>query len=84
MANLLTVPSTVISVFTVLAITVISEAVDNRSFVCMAENIWFLPCFIALVVMPSIGPWQYFGIASESSSPARSWACSRACPPAAQ
>lgn len=68
MANLLTVPSTVISVFTLLFISVLSEAVNNRSFVCMAENIWLFPCFVALVVMPKIGPWQYFAIATVALS----------------
>jgi hypothetical protein len=39
MANLLTVPTTVISVVMIVVITVVSELVDNRAFVAMAENI---------------------------------------------
>lgn len=50
MANLLTVPSTVISIIMLIVISVVSEAFDNRSFVCMAQNLWLLPCFIALSV----------------------------------
>jgi len=64
MANLLTVPSTVISLFTLILVTVLSEAVNNRSFVCMAENIWLFPCFVALVALPTITPWQYFAVAT--------------------
>jgi hypothetical protein len=38
-ANLLSVPTCVISVIMIIFITVLSELVDNRSFVSMAENI---------------------------------------------
>ncbi|CED82286.1 Permease of the major facilitator superfamily [Phaffia rhodozyma] len=63
-ANLLSIPNTVISIINLLAITAISELVDNRSFVSMAENLWMLPLFIALDALPSIGAWQYFAIAT--------------------
>ena len=68
MANLLTVPSTVISLFSLMAISILSEAVNNRSFVCMAENIWLFPCLVALVALPTIGPWQYFAVATVALS----------------
>lgn len=34
------------------------------SFVCMAENLWFLPPLIALVLLPSVSPWAYFSLAT--------------------
>lgn len=49
MANLLSVPYTVIAIFLLLIITAVSELVSNRAFVSMAENLWMLPCYIALV-----------------------------------
>ena len=39
MANLLAAPHTVLTVVTLLGITVLSEAVNNRSFVCMTQSI---------------------------------------------
>src|SRR5687767_3217491 len=43
-SNLLTIPNVVGSCVTMLAITSISELVDNRSIVAMAEDAWLLPC----------------------------------------
>jgi hypothetical protein len=39
MTNLLAVPSTVFSIINLLIITLVSEAVNNRSFVCMTQTI---------------------------------------------
>lgn len=47
-ANLLSVPNSCLSLITLFAVTILSEAVNNRSFVAMAQNIWLLPCYIAL------------------------------------
>ncbi|WWC72811.1 uncharacterized protein I206_106775 [Kwoniella pini CBS 10737] len=63
-ANLLTIPTTVISVFNIIIISVISELLNNRSFVAMTEQIWFLPCIIALECLATISGWQYFAIAT--------------------
>lgn len=64
MANVLSVPNVVISMFNLLLITVISELVNNRTAVCMLEDIWFLPFYIALVVLPAtVKPWTWFTIA---------------------
>lgn len=46
--NLLTIPSTVVGIFTLLGITWISERVNERSLVAMLQPIWSLPCIIAL------------------------------------
>ena len=59
--NLLTIPSTVAGLFTLIGITLISEAVDSRSFVSMAEDSWALPCLIALYSLPvHPNPWSYY------------------------
>jgi hypothetical protein len=34
-------------------ITLISEVVDDRSFVAMAEDVWTLPFLIAIYLLPS-------------------------------
>ncbi|KAI2466196.1 major facilitator superfamily transporter [Annulohypoxylon bovei var. microspora] len=64
-ANLLSIPNVVGSSITMLLITAMSELVDNRSFVSMAEDAWLLPCFAALIALPNpIGSWVYFAIAT--------------------
>ena len=46
--NLLTIPSTAAGIATLLGITWVSERVNERSFIAMIQNIWALPCIIAL------------------------------------
>lgn len=42
-------------------ITLISETVNDRSFVSMAENVWALPFLIALYTLPdNPNQWLYF------------------------
>lgn len=63
--NLLSIPHTVVTMFNLFVITALSELVNNRSFISMAENAWMLPCYIALIVLPDpIQPWSYFAIAT--------------------
>lgn len=63
--NLLTIPSTIGYCLSMLIITAVSELVNNRSIVSMAEDAWLLPCFVALIALPDpIGPWAYFAIAT--------------------
>jgi hypothetical protein len=64
-ANLLSIPYIAASCVTMFIITAVSELLNNRSFVAMAEDAWLLPCFAALIAMPDpIGPWAYFAIAT--------------------
>jgi hypothetical protein len=59
--NLLTIPSTIAGMFTLFGITIISEAVNDRSIVSMAEDFWALPCLIALYALPAHpNPWAYY------------------------
>ncbi|KAI0173086.1 MFS general substrate transporter [Hypoxylon sp. FL1284] len=63
--NLLSIPYIVGSSVMILVITAVSELVDNRSFVSMAEDAWLLPCFVALIALPDpINSWVYFAIAT--------------------
>ncbi|KAH8163534.1 hypothetical protein CIB48_g4706 [Xylaria polymorpha] len=63
--NLLSIPYIVASSITMLLITAVSELVENRSLVAMAEDLWLLPNFAALIALPDpIGPWSYFAIAT--------------------
>ena len=60
-ANLLTIPSTVIGMITMFAITLISEIVNDRSLVAMAEDLWTLPFLIAIYLLPdNPNPWVYY------------------------
>lgn len=64
-SNLLSIPWIVGSCIMMLVITAVSELVNNRSFVAMAEDFWLLPCFAALIGLSDpIGPWSYFAIAT--------------------
>ncbi|KAK8853051.1 hypothetical protein IAR55_003752 [Kwoniella newhampshirensis] len=65
-SNLLSIPNTVWSIINLLGITILSELVDSRTFVAMAENLWMLPNYIALLALPNsaLTPWTYFGIAT--------------------
>ncbi|KAI0423138.1 major facilitator superfamily transporter [Xylaria grammica] len=64
-SNLLKIPNVVASSITMLLITAVSELVKNRSLVAMAEDLWLLPNFAALIALPDpIAPWSYFAIAT--------------------
>lgn len=63
--NLLSIPWIVGSCIMMLVITAVSELVNNRSIVAMAEDAWLLPCFVALIALADpISPWAYFAIAT--------------------
>jgi hypothetical protein len=65
MANILSVPQVAISIINLLFITILSELVNNRTLVCMIEDFWFLPFYIALVLLPAtVAPWTWFAIAT--------------------
>jgi len=48
----------------ILAITMLSEVVDNRAFVASLQCVWQLPNYVALEALKTISPWQYFSIAT--------------------
>ncbi|KAL2002439.1 hypothetical protein VTN02DRAFT_6780 [Thermoascus thermophilus] len=62
--NLLTIPSTVAGIGTLLAITWLSEHVKERTFVSMLQALWTLPCIIALRYWPGAlsQPWPTFAL----------------------
>ena len=64
MANLLSIPHTVISMILLVAVTVASEIVESRTWLAILENVWFLPFFIALRTLPVLSGWQYFALAT--------------------
>lgn len=51
--NLLAIPSIVMGIVTMFCITLISEIVDDRSLVAMAEDLWTLPFLIAIYLLPA-------------------------------
>ncbi|KAK7439381.1 hypothetical protein VKT23_017604 [Stygiomarasmius scandens] len=64
--NLLTIPSTVAGMISMFGITLVSELVDDRSWVAMAEDIWTLPFLIAIYCLSNNNrnQWVFFGLAS--------------------
>ncbi|KIK70268.1 hypothetical protein GYMLUDRAFT_34764 [Collybiopsis luxurians FD-317 M1] len=63
--NLLVIPSSVANMITMFAITMISEVLNERTFVSMAEDLWTLPFLVALYCLPEKpNQWIYFGLAS--------------------
>ncbi|KAI9689623.1 MAG: hypothetical protein M1820_010144 [Bogoriella megaspora] len=63
-ANLLTIPSTAISIFTLIGITWISERIRERSLISAVQNIWVLPCIIALRWWPGaeVNAWGTYAL----------------------
>ena len=50
--NLLVIPSTAISCFTLIGLTWLSERFRERSFFAMIQNVWAMPCLLALRFWP--------------------------------
>ncbi|KIJ27074.1 hypothetical protein M422DRAFT_271761 [Sphaerobolus stellatus SS14] len=64
-SNLLNIPKTVGAIITLICITLLSEVVDNRALVSIAEDLWCLPCLVALYCLPANpNPWVYFAIST--------------------
>ncbi|KAF2665713.1 MFS general substrate transporter [Microthyrium microscopicum] len=57
--NLLTIPSSVFHIITLLSITWISEKLNSRALVAMFQSIWTLPCIIALYAWPGLLKQQW-------------------------
>lgn len=63
--NLLAIPYQVFTIITMFIITLISETVNDRSFVSMAQDIWVLPFLVAIYCLPANpNQWIYFGLAT--------------------
>jgi MFS transporter, ACS family, DAL5 transporter family protein len=58
--NLLSIPTLALAILTLLAITCLSEAVNERSFVASLQYLWIMPCLIVLYHLPPHQPWAYF------------------------
>ncbi|EGO03481.1 hypothetical protein SERLA73DRAFT_165163 [Serpula lacrymans var. lacrymans S7.3] len=64
-SNLLTIPYNVAGIVTMFAITLISETVNERTIIAMAEDLWTLPFLVALYTLPANpNQWIYFGVTS--------------------
>ncbi|KAM0718897.1 hypothetical protein Q7P37_005969 [Cladosporium fusiforme] len=63
-ANLLSIPNQVISCFTLFAATWFSEFIGQRMLVASTQNIWLLPCLIALRWWPGaqVNAWATFAL----------------------
>ncbi|GAA5850504.1 hypothetical protein JCM8547_001896 [Rhodosporidiobolus lusitaniae] len=65
MANLLAVPHVFISIFNLIGLTLLSEAVNSRTWITMIENWWFLIFYIPLRTLADpISPWVWFALAT--------------------
>ncbi|BGP43488.1 hypothetical protein JCM10449v2_007523 [Rhodotorula kratochvilovae] len=64
MANLLSTPYIALSVINVILIVLLAEWTGKYTIVASLQNWWYLPFFIALVTLPNISPWLYFGLAT--------------------
>jgi hypothetical protein len=62
-ANLLTIPTQAAGAVTLLAMTYLSERVDQRAFFGAFTQLWFLPNLIALAVLPTAtSRWARFAL----------------------
>ncbi|KAH8590990.1 major facilitator superfamily domain-containing protein [Bisporella sp. PMI_857] len=57
--NLLTIPSSVLHIITLLGITWLSERLNQRAMIAIFQSIWTLPCVIALAVWPGLNVKQW-------------------------
>ncbi|KAF8317202.1 MFS general substrate transporter [Clavulina sp. PMI_390] len=64
MTNLLSIPNYALGIVTLLLLISFSEALNERSFVAMSQNLWVLPCLIALYCLPAHAPWSYFAVST--------------------
>ncbi|KIM42149.1 hypothetical protein M413DRAFT_70680 [Hebeloma cylindrosporum] len=63
--NLLTIPSKVGSMITMAAVTIVSEQLNDRSFVSMSEDFWLLPFLVALRTLPeNPNPWVFYAMST--------------------
>ncbi|OJJ50250.1 hypothetical protein ASPZODRAFT_59651 [Penicilliopsis zonata CBS 506.65] len=53
--NLLTIPYNIAHIVFLMGLTWLSERLNERTFVCIIQNIWTLPCLIALRFWPGTG-----------------------------
>ncbi|USW49405.1 Putative major facilitator superfamily, MFS transporter superfamily [Septoria linicola] len=62
--NLLVIPHTVASVVTLIGLTWISERINERSLIAMIQNVWVLPCLLALRFWPGsqTDPWGTYAL----------------------
>lgn len=63
-ANLLSIPNQVISCFTLFGATWFSEFINQRMLTASTQNIWLLPCLIALRWWPGaqVNAWATFAL----------------------
>ncbi|KAI2605940.1 MFS general substrate transporter [Hypoxylon fragiforme] len=62
-SNVLSIPSQVIGVITMLTLTYLSEVWNERSLMGLFAQVWMLPNLIALVVLPSVAsPWVKYAV----------------------
>ncbi|KAK4109273.1 MFS general substrate transporter [Canariomyces notabilis] len=52
--NLLTIPNTIFHIIFLLALTRLSEYLNERTFTAMLQSVWTLPCIIALRFWPGV------------------------------
>ncbi|CAO1623234.1 unnamed protein product [Sympodiomycopsis kandeliae] len=63
--NALSIPAPALGLVFLILITILSEVVDNRSFVAMSMNVWHFASFLALYKLPSNeSPWIYWTVAT--------------------
>lgn len=60
--NLLSIPNYVLALIMLIVLATFSELVNERALTAMSQNIWNLPCLIALYLLPAHKPWAYFAV----------------------
>ncbi|OTA96466.1 hypothetical protein M434DRAFT_19699 [Hypoxylon sp. CO27-5] len=64
-SNLLTIPSVALGTITMLVLTYLSEALNERALMGLFAQLWILPNIIALAVLPSsASPWVKYAVVS--------------------
>ncbi|KAG6840435.1 hypothetical protein C0991_006747 [Blastosporella zonata] len=59
--NLLSIPSSVAGIITMFGVTILSESVNDRTWIASLQNIWGLPFLVAMYTLPkNPNQWIYF------------------------
>ncbi|KAH7117545.1 major facilitator superfamily domain-containing protein [Dendryphion nanum] len=63
-SNLLAIPYSILHIISLLSLTKLSVVFEERTFISMSQNLWTLPCLIALLYWPGAmstsHPWETY------------------------
>lgn len=63
--NALSIPGPVLALLVTLIPPLLAEIFDHRTFVCAIQDLWYIPCYVALYLLPiTASPWVFWVVAT--------------------